>query len=814
MSWPIAAAANLIIAGCYFAISWFILGGLLRTRQLRSNPLGSATALIFLTCAVHHGSHAVHLLLPLVTPDAHGEAMRRAFGWQMSVWDVLGAAVGVLYLSLRSSYSQLLQTPQMFDDLAQARAELTLVAEHEALEEAQALARIGSFLRRQDGEWTTSPEYRRIMELADEEDPELAWTRVHPDDLERVRAAVARARAGEPQETSYRLTRRDGSLVHLQLRVRPDPDVDGSVPAISGTVQDITAHAELEGALRNAEQRFRTAFEAAPIGVSLISLAAASRGQLVAVNPALGTMLGQTAPQLEGRTLQDLTHPDDLHLLLEAVGPLRGHATAEAELRLLHRDGRPLWVVLSAAPLPDHDELAVVNVMDVSQRKQFEGRLQHLADHDALTGLFNRRRFTEELERTLLHSARYGEAGAVLFLDLDGFKFVNDSLGHAAGDQLIARVGELLGSAVRGTDVVARVGGDEFAILLTRGDHDAAVQVAENVLQVVRDDGQVGGDARHRQVSASVGIALFAQDDDLTADELLVEADIAMYDAKEAGKDRLSVYDRRHDQRRLMSVRENWNLRLRHAVDHDAFVLHAQPIVELHGAGGPPTFELLLRLPDANGDLIAPGAFLASAERFGLITSIDRWVLGQAVRHVHDSLRAGHDLRLTVNVSGRSMSDPHLGTHVAELLTRLPIPRDRLVIEITETAAITNIERARALSRELRELGCQIALDDFGAGFASFYYLKHLQVDYLKIDGEFIRNLCRNPTDQLVVQAVVGIAGGMGTRTVAEFVGDDATIESLAALGVDAGQGFHLGRPAALIERLAYLRLQTVPAAR
>jgi diguanylate cyclase (GGDEF)-like protein len=389
-------------------------------------------------------------------------------------------------------------------------------------------------------------------------------------------------------------------------------------------------------------------------------------------------------------------------------------------------------------------------------------------------------------------------------LDLDGFKFVNDTLGHAAGDELIGRVASLLASNLRETDTLARVGGDEFAVLLVPSDERSAVVVAKKLLSTLRRNPATVRDDRSARVSSSIGIALFSGDDRLTADELVVEADIAMYQAKEGGKDRYAIYERAEGRRELMSIRENWNERLRAAVQDDAFVLYAQPIMPICSTATD-TFELLLRLPDDHGDLIPPGTFLYNAERFGLIEQIDRWVLREAIGHLSASHATGTDLMLTVNVSGKTMGDPTLGAYVAALLLRHPVRPQRLVIEITETAAITNIERARTLAQELQSLGCQIALDDFGAGFASFYYLKHLQFDYLKIDGEFIRNLCATPTDQLVVQAVVSIAHGLGARTIAEFVGDDATTDLLRELGVDYGQGYHLGMPARLDQTLPYL---------
>ncbi|WP_354699128.1 EAL domain-containing protein [Paraconexibacter sp. AEG42_29] len=818
--WPVAAAANTVIAGCYFAIVWVITGGLVRTRQVRTNALGVATALIFLTCGVHHGAHAAHLLMPLVAADAHGEAMRQAFSWQMAIWDIVGAGVGITYLSLRSSFGRLLQTPAMFRDMSQARVEAAIAAEHEALNEAQAIGQMGSWRRDEaTGEWHTSDEFRRIFELAPDEDPSARWAAIHPDDVAAVQAVVGRARDGAVAgEARYRLTRTDGSQAHLQLRARPVIDDSGAVVAVAGTIQDVTQQTAMEAALHHAEQRFRTAFEAAPIGVCLLSSDALLSGglRIASANEAMAALVGQPVAQLAGVSLLVLVHPEDQRLLTERVKELDRETSdkAEVECRLMHRDGHVVWVQISAAVVPPHEgepRMIIVNAMDLSQRKAFEGQLQHLADHDALTGLYNRRRFTEELDRCIAEAARYGEPGAVLFLDLDGFKFVNDSLGHAVGDDLIARVGSMFAAAVRSTDVLARVGGDEFALILTRSDEADAVRVAEKLLSSIRREGVVVSHDRHAHVSVSIGITLFAADDDLTADELVVEADIAMYDAKDAGKDRYCVYERTANRQAQITVRENWNQRLSTAVDESTFVLHAQPIVSL-SAPTPPTFELLLRLPDGHGDLIPPGTFLYNAERFGLMTRIDQWVITQAVGLLADSHAAGVDLALSVNVSGKTITDPSLSAFVAGLLEQYTITPGRLIIEITETAAITNIERARALARDLRTLGCQIALDDFGAGFASFYYLKHLDFDYLKIDGEFIRHLCTTPSDQLVVRAVVDITRGLNARTVAEFVGDDATVAMLTAFGVDAAQGYHLGRPAALADRLPHLSGRLHPA--
>ena len=478
----------------------------------------------------------------------------------------------------------------------------------------------------------------------------------------------------------------------------------------------------------------------------------------------------------------------------------------------MHRDGRAIPVLVSTTPILDETDgeplYCVSQVLDLSERKRFESQLRHLADHDALTGLYNRQRFETELARTVDENRRYSRPFALLALDLDGFKLVNDSFGHPVGDELVTRIGGLLRQSVRETDIIARVGGDEFAIILQQAGETEAITVAERILDAIRRGGLVQRGSQHARVTSSIGITTIGADSELTADELVVEADIAMYGAKSEGRDGYAVFDRATNRRELTSKSRSWVQRLRHAIDNDGFVLHAQPIVGIC-ANGIPRYELLLRMLGDDGELIPPAAFIDNAERFDLIGSIDRWVLRNAVKLLRDYTEAGHALSLAVNLSGKTMNDPNLAEDLAAMIAKHPIPDGRLIVEVTETAAIVNIERARDLAAELRRLGCRFALDDFGAGFASFYYLKHLKFDYLKIDGEFITKLTDNKTDQLVVKALVDVAHGLGTNTIAEFVGDDATLQQLRELGIDYGQGYHLGRPGPISERLPELHAPT-----
>jgi EAL domain-containing protein (putative c-di-GMP-specific phosphodiesterase class I) len=324
--------------------------------------------------------------------------------------------------------------------------------------------------------------------------------------------------------------------------------------------------------------------------------------------------------------------------------------------------------------------------------------------------------------------------------------------------------------------------------------------MASELLAAVREGCGVSL-ADGRRVSLSVGINCFETlSEEHTPEDILVDADDAMYTAKEAGKDRVAMSGKAtHDRRR---ARITWSDRVRRAVENGLFELHCQPIIDLD-TDLASQWELLLRLPGEGGELIMPAQFLYTAERSGLIFEIDRWVVGEAIRLIAEQSGRGRDVRLEVNISGRSVGDPALLALVESGIGETGIDPANLVLEVTETAAIANMDRARGFATQLQSLGCRFALDDFGAGFGSFYYLKHIPFDYVKIDGEFIRNLPASSTDQLILDSIVQMSKGLGKHTIAEFVGDDQTVEVLKDHGVDYGQGFHLGRPRPVLEALA-----------
>ena len=550
----------------------------------------------------------------------------------------------------------------------------------------------------------------------------------------------------------------------------PFRDDDGDVLAVCGISVDITA--------RNAEVRRLAAL----VEHSHEAIFGLDReGVVLSWNPGAERLFGYAAREAIGERVRDLlgTDPADSDAIGERVRGGESIVGLEAQRR--HRDGHTIDVSFTIAPLRDAVGTvtgAAVISRDISERRRVEDQLRHLAEVDPVTQLYNRRRFDQELQRQLDYTERYGRPGAVILLDLDHFKLVNDSYGHAAGDDVLRAVASALRRATRRSDTVARLGGDEFAVLLPESSEEEVDVVARRLLEAIAD-----GEATGFDVKARAGVALFGSGDPMSASDLIVAADAALLDAKEQGRGRIAHYE---GQSRASL---GWVRQLRTALDDRAFVLFSQPIIDL-ATGEVVRQELLLRLPGEDGTPIPAGAFLPTAERFGLMPALDRWVVEQAAELARDGAH------VNVNLSGASMSDPAVNEHIVSALTAPGVPAENIVFEITETLAIANMSHARSFARRLHELGAGLALDDFGTGFGSFTYLKHLPADHLKIDMEFIRDLRKSDADRRVVQAIVNIAEGFDVDTVAEGVEDAETLELVRELGVDAAQGYHIGRPA------------------
>ena len=554
----------------------------------------------------------------------------------------------------------------------------------------------------------------------------------------------------------------------------------------SGIIRDISER-------KKAEEKLKAVLETAPDPIIEVN----QDGTIAFANARTDKLFGYDREQIVGRPVEELFAERTRALLAERFRALLSSTEGDAasafglglELWGQRKDGGEFPVDVMLSVLHTDDGVVVVAIIrDITERKRFENQLQHLADHDALTELFNRRRFDSELAEYVAYTARYGGQGAIFLLDLDRFKYVNDTRGHKAGDEVIRAVGRALHDSVRKTDVVARLGGDEFAVLLRDADRDTAERIAEGMLETIRER-RLPLEGQRISMTTSIGIVCF-NDEEPSVEDLMVSADLAMYTAKEAGGNRYHVATADGGEYVSgMQVRLNWADQIRRALDEDRFVLYCQPILELV-SDQVTQYELLLRMIGDDGEIVMPAAFIDTAERFGLIQEIDQWVARKAIH-----LLAEHDVRLEVNVSGKSMGDLAIPELVEREIAATGIDPARLVFEITETAAIANMEQARAFAERLTRLGCRFALDDFGAGFSSFYYLKYLPLDYLKIDGDFIRSLTSSITDQLVVKSMVDIARGMGMKTIAEFVEAQETVAMLREKGVDYSQGYFHGAP-------------------
>ncbi len=514
--------------------------------------------------------------------------------------------------------------------------------------------------------------------------------------------------------------------------------------------------------------------------------------------------VNDAAQRLQQGTLAELTRA------MQALG--RGDlAAARAHPQLFKVDVRTQDEVAAMAVSFNamQDEVVAAAMSLDGAREQLQAgreRLEYLAGHDPLTGLSNRRRFDEVLDRRVQSAKPRGAMSALTMFDLDNFKMINDSRGHLVGDEVLKLVADVLRAELPTSAVIARLGGDEFAFLLDCVDPDEAARVTRGVLTALHEHSAATDQGRRVKVAASAGIALFDGSQRVTSGQLMMDVDVAMYEAKEAGGNRLVVAAADGAARQSVTTRQEWLDTLRAALDGDGFELYAQPIQSL-ADGTITTHELLLRLIAADGTPIAPGEFLILAERHGLIREIDQWVVTHAFAQLRHRLVTEPATRVEVNLSGLSIGDSQLEALIGVEMARGDIPSGAMVFEITETAAIVDLEAAAGFADRIAALGCTWALDDFGAGFSSFLYLKTLPFTYVKIDGSFVRHLVTSAQDRQVVRAMVQIAEGMGLTTIAEFVEDAAILSVLQELGVDYAQGYFIGRPAPLAGRPAPLPL-------
>jgi diguanylate cyclase (GGDEF)-like protein/PAS domain S-box-containing protein len=471
---------------------------------------------------------------------------------------------------------------------------------------------------------------------------------------------------------------------------------------------------------------------------------------------------------------------------------------AEGHKMLMRYDGQPVAISDTAAPILDErGQLSGVVMVfhDVGQAHKLARQLSYQAAHDPLTGLYNRREYESRLAELLTDAQEQGSQHAVCYIDLDQFKVVNDVCGHSAGDELLCQLASLLQLQVRGADILARLGGDEFGVLLTHCNIDQAVRIAENIRSAVGDFRFLYDD-RSFEIGASIGVVAINQGSRSTSD-LLSSADIACYAAKDGGRDQVHLYEPSDAEVAKRRGEMNWVSVIRDALDQGRFYLLYQPIVPLTGRrqAEPSHYEFLLRMRDPMGGEVLPMAFLPAAERYNLSAEIDQWVVSKTIELLSTSDRVPEQGGFLINLSGSSLCNPQFVAYLEQQITAAPVIRERVCFEITEASAISNLRIVSETIRQLRKLGCRFALDDFGSGLSSFGYLKNLDIDYIKIDGGFVKDMNNDAMDAAMVRAINEIAHISGVQTIAEFVETQDIYDRLCQLGVDFGQGHSIATP-------------------
>ncbi len=624
---------------------------------------------------------------------------------------------------------------------------------------------------------------------------------VNPIDRERVFARLEAQ--GVVKNFECRLRCKDGSQIVVLENSRAILDDDGNVAAHEGTITDITERKRAETRIFEEKERAQVTLQSIGDGV----ITADADGNVDYINPVAQDLTGWDMRSARGRPVTDIMMIVNAHTRAAVENPVvrclkEGRVITLAENSvLITQNGDEVPIQDSAAPIRDRIGNIVGSVMvfhDVSKETRLFRQLSYQASHDTLTGLINRREFENHLIGALEKTRDNTEnTHALLYLDLDQFKVVNDTFGHSAGDALLRLLTEQIQAKIRSSDVLARLGGDEFGILLENCDEKRAIEVAEDIRGSI-EGFRFEWKNSFTTIRCSIGIVVITSENADVA-EVMSSADVACYSAKDMGRNQVHLYEdsdagMRHEEMK-------WVSRITSAVDENRFELFFQPIVGIGKDNGNSRghYEILLRMRDENGELVGPNQFIPAAERYNLMPTLDRWVVHEALSKLADRSENGEArYTLAINLSGTSLSEDRFLDFVIDELKKQNLPDGAVCFEITETAAISNLSRVVHFMQTLKKLGCKFSLDDFGSGLSSFTYLKNLPVDYLKIDGQFIRNVVDDNVDESMVKAISDVGHAMGIETIAERVETKQVLEKLGSLGIEFAQGYYIARPASV----------------
>lgn len=701
-----------------------------------------------------------------------------------------------------------------FEVTERKQKEAQLRASQQLLDRTGAIAGIGGWsLDIASGTVSWTSETRRIHEVDDGFEPTLDSGRdFYADDaLLAIEQAVRNGLAsGTPWDLVLPLRTARGRSIWARTTGEVEFDADGKAQRLFGALQDVSQRVEHEHELREQAELLQVTLQSIGDGV----ITADERGCVRWMNPAAERMTGWTSEAASGRPTAEVFRIVHAETRMPAPDPATACLTTldrtglAARTVLLSTSGQEFAIEDCASPIHDVKgglRGAVLVFHDVSEQRRMTDQMTYRATHDALTGLLNRAEFEARLTRVLAKACDEKIDCAMMFIDLDQFKLVNDACGHAMGDKLLCQVSELLRMSVRNRDTLGRLGGDEFGVILEH----CTVQQAERVAQSIcdrMDEFRFVHDDRRFRIGASIGLVPV---DGRWSDTVAAQraADTACYAAKEAGRNRVHVWFDSDAAMRGQSGETQWASRLEEALDDDDFVLYAQKIQPMQSRVTGLHCEILIRLREADGTIVAPGRFLPAAERFHMASRIDRWMVRRVFEWLAEENGSPADIEtVSVNLSGQSLGDRAFHRYVVQLLQEIAVDPTKLCFEVTETAAITNLADASAFIREMRALGMRVALDDFGAGASSFGYLKNLPVDYLKIDGQFIRDIETDPLDMAAVRCFHEVARAIGVQTIAEFVETESIRQVLCAIGIDYAQGYLIHRPEPLEDLLRSVR--------
>jgi len=652
---------------------------------------------------------------------------------------------------------------------------------------------------------TANPALVEMLGFDDVEDLKAAGQTtvlyVNPIDRERVFARLEAE--GVVKNFEYRLRRKDGSTIVVLENSRAIYDENDNLVAHEGTITDITERKRAETRIFEEKERAQVTLQS--IGDGVITTDA--DGNVDYINPVAQDLTGWDMRSARGMPVQDLMMIVNEHTRATCENPVvrclkEGRTiTLPENSVLITKSGDEIPIQDSAAPIRDRIGNIIGSVMvfhDVTKDSRLFRQLSYQASHDTLTGLLNRREFENRLTTAIEHIRDNSEeTHALLYVDLDQFKVVNDTFGHTAGDALLRQLSEQIQTKIRSTDLLARLSGDEFGILLERCNEERAIAVAEAIrgsIEGYRFEWQ----GSFTTVRCSIGVVLVTSENADVAG-LMSSADVACYSAKDMGRNQVHFY--RDSDASLRHEEMKWVSRITSAVEEDRLELFFQPIIGIGQVDGERCghYELLLRMRDENGNLVGPDQFIPAAERYNLMSTLDRWVIHEALSKLADrSDGASAKYTVAINLSGTSLSEDRFLDFVIDELERQKLPTGAICFEITETAAISNLARVVHFMQTLKKLGCKFSLDDFGSGLSSFTYLKNLPVDYLKIDGHFISNVAEDSVDESMVRAIHEVGYAMGIETIAERVENRKVLDKLGSLGVEFAQGYYIARPASV----------------